>query len=646
MLIGVNQLDSGNIYNFGKSIGVTGEALRPNSTGFFLTDEYLAGYNYISNYIFITSGSINNSGQIVNNTINQTGENLRSGIFETGLRLTIRDNTISGLFNLSGLNIINVITGLSGSFNQTGLNINRTLTGLSGTFNQTGLDLINLARSLGDNAFTRALTGLSGAFNQTGLNIRRLITGLSGAFNQTGQDLTNRLSFYNRVGSNLYISGLTGTLKSEFSLLSGNILYLSGYILDSGLPINNTITGLSGAFNNTGLQFIRTLTGISGTFINNARNIKSGISLIRNNLLKINGGSGSIYFSGKDGILINAENGFLSINISTPETVGKVFDLNNITGTPFITGTGSLTSINIGSGFYISGGAFVPISDSGNFGNVISSGNFLLDTDLLWSGNLVQKINNSITGVSTVNDSFGLVTITGENLLFNNLSGDITISKTGEMPISSEMYYEGQYLTGKFDDDFNEPFLNPKWITYGESALLNSGIDNSYFWANSKKSGLAFLLVQNVITGVDFDVILKANIYRSLETNNFQNIGVCVRDSVNKYAVMFGIDLGDNNSTPQLICSLFTDSTYSASYFTSGFPPTTTHQIDNYFKISCRDKSYSLEHSEDNLLWRPVRTSFSINFNINQVGLLIGTRAANFNRSSTAIDWFRATGLT
>lgn len=646
MLIGINQLDSGNIYNFGKSIGVTGEVLRPSSTGYFLTDEYLAGYNFISNYVFITSGSIYSSGQTVNNIINQTGENLRSGIFETGLRLTIRDNTISGLFNLSGLNIINVITGLSGSFNQTGLNINRTLTGLSGTFNQTGLDLINLARSLGDNAFTRALTGLSGAFNQTGLNIRRLITGLSGAFDQTGQDLTNRISFYNRIGSNLYISGLTGTLKSEFSLLSGNILYLSGYILDSGLPINNTITGLSGAFNNTGLQFIRALTGISGTFINNSRNIKSGVSLIRNNLLKINGGSGNIFFSGRDGIFINANEGFISVGLATPETIGKIFDLNNVTGTPFITGTGNLTSINIGSGFYISGNALVPASDSGKFGNIISSGNLFLNNDILWSGSLIEIINNSTTGVNSLNEIFGSITITGENLAFNNLSGDIIISKTEELPISSEMYYEGQYVTGKFDDDFNEPFLNPKWITYGESALLNSGIDNSYFWANSKLSGLGFFLVQNAITGIDFEVIVKANIYRSLQANNFQNIGVCVRNSSTKQASMMGFDLGDIYTAPQLMGTIYSDSAYQSVIFSSGLYPEAHHYIDNYLKISCRNKLYNFEYSEDNILWRPLRTNYNLSFSVDQVGLIVATRAANINRSSAAFDWFRATGLT
>lgn len=629
----LNQLDTGDLNSFGLSCGATGQVLRPDASGIFLTDTYLSNQNYIRNYISLTSGSINSTGSVIRNQAFLTGQDLEAKFFNSGQPLIPRDDLISGQLNTTGLIVRNLLTGLSGAFNNTGLFLYNSLnfsnaiftaqvTGLSGAFNNTGLNIYKL------------ITGLSGAFNISGLNTIKIITGLSGAFNNTGLSLSS------------FLTGISGLFRTEFRDFANDLNSVSGALSLTGSDLINSINSLSGAFNLTGLRLSNFITGLSGYLRNNSLSILTGIRLLQNNFTQIQTLSGIIIASGIDAVVISSNGQNINVAINFPVTEGKVFDLNNLTGTPFITGSGNLSTSNIGSGFYISGSGFININDSGLIGNVRDSGIYLWNNDLLWSGEVLFALNNSVTGVASLNNSFGNISVTGDSLSFNGVTGQIIIAKTGELRMPSEPLSLALYVTGAKDDDFDGQYLDPRWILLGESSLLNSGITNSYFWANSKLTGLGFFLLQTGLTGIDFEISAKLNFYRSLDTNNFQNIGICLRDSVSKNSFGMTCDLGDLGTTPAIFGARYADQSYSsAAWSSSGWFTNAFHHIDTYFKIKGRNKVYSFEYSEDGIIWREMRMGYSNTQIVDQFGIIMGTRSAGSNRSSACFDWFRTTGI-
>lgn len=587
--IQMGQLDLNALSGYLAGAFATGNstALRPYQTGIFINTAYFSdSQNGLTNYLFLTSGSIVNTGQALLSGINSSGQSAASNLSQTGQTLWNRDNTLSGILSGSGRFLSDQLSGLSGSLNATGQYILGILTGQSGAIQSTGAYLLSL------------LSGLSGQFNQTGYNLYRLITGLSGVFNTTGAAINN------------FISPLSGSL-----IQSGALIERSGQLL-------------SGALNQSGAI------------------LRNDIDVILSNLTRVNGLSGAMFVTGTGAVsVIQIGN---TLTIQRPQAdygPGRLIDINGITGTPIITGTGNITAYTIGSGIYLSGISGVDRSVSSLFATpslLSQTGQILLSNDLLWSGAILNQNSLVHSGLTFLNYQTGALSLSGSSsvsvvtgsgqvsLLFNGLSGIPTWATSSP----------DTFVSGKFDDDFTGIYLDNKWTGINSNAWELSGISNSHFFARSAASGLTSLLVMGVQTGIDFEFSMKFNELQTSDT--FINMGLIWRNATSQAGETFQFDLGIT-SGPQFLFYTMNGVAYGSNYksttgYNAGFS-------DAYFRMQCRNKVINLDYSNNNIVWRNLVSNYTTSININQVGFLIGSRSFN-NKGAGSIDWFRTTGLT
>lgn len=500
--------------------------------------------------------------------------------------------------------------------------INIAMAGSGANFN-TGQTLFSLVQSSGETLKSQIensglyiynhFNDYNVSIESTGSYLRYLLTGLSGSFNLSGRFLDNK------------ITGLSGS----FNL--------------SGRNLHNLITGLSGTFNITGLEYRRLLTGLSGQFNYTGRLIKDDISVIRNNLTKINLLSGSVALTGSGAANLYALGQTIVVNISDINEFGKLKTLNTITGNIFISGLSDISVSIINSGIYVSGASFLLRSETGIFANVAQTGTTLYNNDLLWSGTLISQNSLNRTGVFLLNSLSGNVIVTGGGLI-TNLTGEQTVILSGlflDLPNWSTDSPDSFTGLQFFDDDFDDASLSSRWTGLNLS-LDSSGMSNSNFWFYTRAANSSFQLrnfVQGCTTGRDWEISCKAS--AQLPTDNDHGFGLIMRNATSEDSLYVGTYY---STTYGFIGERWgSDSSFSATHFSmSG---SALYDFDNiYLRLQCRNNACNFDYSNDGIVWRTIANfNNTAVANVNQVGL----SAVTIRRQiPIAVDWFRATGLT
>lgn len=643
-LIRLKQLNSGELYSFFSSKFVTGEVVRPYETGSFTTrSELLTFETVVSGQMANLSGNLYRTGDFLSTGIIQsTGINLYNSIYSSGQTCWIRDESLSGTFNRTGLNIINLITGLSGAFDRTGANLESRFTSLSGAFNQSGLNLYNFILQVSGNFVNSgsgnytSLTGLSGAFDRTGLNLINLITGLSGAFDQTGWNLYDRI---NAVSGRLNVSGV---------YLTDMINSLSGLFNSSGLYLNNIITGLSGAFDRTGINNYNLLLMLSGTVNTSGLMLTSEFNSFYTGFTTLNGMSGSVVVTGLGAITSYKSGANLIVfsGQSGASSPAKVVSINNLTGNVFITGTGNINVYTLGSGIYVSGN-FISTTDTGNFATAESlsaTGQTLLNRDANISGYLKTLITGGTAGVLSINSFSGTVNIkAGSGISITGNNNDIFINYSGLSLPGFVQNSPDIFVPTIYEDDFNEPYLNSRWTGINTNAD-SSGINNSHFWINGKASASSTgrsIFLQGVTTGEDWEILMKCN--ANVRLINYNGFGLFIGNANSNKNTFFGYEY---NSNPFSVIRHYNFYSSVGSIGSEGSSSGYYQGYKNmYFRLRSRSNTMSFDISNEGVIWRNHRTFFYTGNapSIDQIGFLVNP---NGSQVGLAVDYFRVTGVS
>lgn len=636
----------------------TGEVVRPYQTGVFSTQEDLSSFEItISGRVDNLSGQLEQTGRYLLTGFLQSGSNLSPVIEATGQLLWDRDEGLSGAFNQTGQNLLATIAGLSGQFNQTGAFLDTLLQPslISGAFNQTGLNLINLIGSLSGAFNASGLdlynqiqdpTGITGILELTGITLYNLITGLSGAFNITGANLSfasgGLSGTFNRSG--LYLYGLITGLSGAFNISGANLTFASG--------------GLSGTFNNSGLFLYNQILSLSGSFDQTGAILRNNIDNLIDNLTNINGVSGTVALTGAGSLsVLQIGQTFYISGQSGSANPAKVISINALTGDLTLTGTDGIVNTTSGSNLIVLSGIYITTAQTGVFattGTVSESGAFLVANDANVSGTLT----NSVDALSGYLESLIEATNAGVSSI-NGVSGFVTVIDSGGIGISTGdgiLILSGRYLPSfpsyilqspdifnpeSFDDDFDGTVLDPKWITGLQRGLDYSGISNSHFFfqpiANSAFS--QFHVYQNVTTGQDWEMSLKCNLLPGFFNNH--GFGLEMSHNLGTRFTRFGYYYSNQSLTA--IRQFNSDTSLNSTVFTSG---NFFDFKDVYFRVQCRNNTFNFDYSNDGIIWRTIRSNYTNTFITGGVNLVGFGSSSDGGALGVAVDWFRTTGLS
>src|SRR5690606_34623009 len=183
-----------------------------------------------------------------------------------------------------------------------------------------------------------------------------LITGLSGAFNITGANLSfasgGLSGTFNRSG--LYLYGLITGLSGAFNISGANLTFASG--------------GLSGTFNNSGLFLYNQILSLSGSFDQTGAILRNNIDNLIDNLTNINGVSGTVALTGAGSLsVLQIGQTFYISGQSGSANPAKVISINALTGDLTLTGTDGIVNTTSGSNLIVLSGIYITTAQTGVF---------------------------------------------------------------------------------------------------------------------------------------------------------------------------------------------------------------------------------------------------------------------------------------
>ncbi len=438
---------------------------------------------------------------------------------------------ISGVSGLSG--ILSGLIGASGSYYLTN-NPNNFAT--SGNLSTTGNSLYNYINSLSGNSDLKFyLSSNSNNFSTTGNlvlsgnSLYSQLTGLSGFSNLNYYLISNPNNFSN--SGNVFNTG-----SALYLLLTNESGQLISYLQSSGSNLNNKIDSLSGYSNNN----FATVTNLAGTGANlysyillasgqpsgarvtNLNTLTNGISITGTGMTTVSVIGQTIYVSGNSGnFVLRSETGQF-YPLSNPnnfptsgnlQTTGstlysyvvaasggqasgiRVTDLNTLSNSVNITGTGMVSVSVVGQQIIISGitGNFVTRSETGQFYQLANPNQFSTSGNLTGvSGVLNTKVENSgsylfnligasAAGVGSINSQSGNLTLTGAGNVVVSVAGQsFTISgNTGEYSNFVKRTETGQFY----------PLTNPN--SFSNSGNLQTSGSTLYNFIVAASGGQA-----------------------------------------------------------------------------------------------------------------------------------------------------------
>lgn len=365
----------------------------------------------LSGIVSIT-GTGNVSVLINGQTIIVSGDTGAYTNFATTAQLAQTGNTLDGKINsLSGFTTgvsgylqiqINALSGATGLYS-TGSNLYQLITGLSGSIDsklsQTGISLISQINSL--SGFTtgisgylqnqiNVLTGSTGLYS-TGSNLYQLITGLSGSTdNKLAQTGAAVISYANGIGTNL-----SGNLTQTGIILNGKIDSLSGFVgnVSGGLEIRIAQTGSA------------SITYANGVGANLSGNLAQTGTILNDRIVDLSG-----FTTGVSGYLQSQIN-TLTGNTGLFSTGSNLYNI--------ITGLSGQVDVNLSG---VSGALQDQINEVST--NLANTGSSLYNLVTGSSGYLIQLINASSAGVSSINSASGAVNIGG--------AGNVSVFTNGQ----------------------------------------------------------------------------------------------------------------------------------------------------------------------------------------------------------------------
>lgn len=487
-----------NVTGFGNQTGIinmsgAGNILVSTGLGNFI---YVSGVNLITTsqtgqfypasnpQNYATSGNLQSTGQNLYSYITNTSGNLSTRLYQTGVDIiTLINasaggvsslNNASGIISLTGAGNVTVIsggvgliyvsgdTGIYSSFYQ---NSNPNNYATSGNVQTTGQAAWNTAHN---NAIN-----LSGNLTQTGVNLGNKIDFLSGFVRNTSISVTGfSPAFTGSIGMSGRGNVTVFTGINNNIIISGthnDAINLSGILTTTGQTLYNYITSTSGNLSTRLYQTGNTLLGLISAASAGVSSLdgKSGILILTGagNVTVIVDAQ-TLTVSGNTGIYSsfyqqsNPNNYATSGNLQTTgQSAWNAANSNAINLSGNLTNTGAALHNRIISlsGFFTGNtGQFYPASNPQGYamsGNLQDTGQALYNYVTTTSGNLsarlyqtgvnlINLINASAGGVSSLNNASGILSITGKGNVTVISGGVGLIYISGDTGIYSSFYQQ------------------------------------------------------------------------------------------------------------------------------------------------------------------------------------------------------------
>lgn len=382
------------------NLGINGSAYSQAAFAITATRD---GYLYVDggNLVIGTATTGNN---ILFHTAGTLTGNLRATIDDSGINLVA-----SGDYRINNVSIMGTIRATGQA---AWISANGAATTLSGNTTSTGIQLGATIASSGQQAWTAANTNaviLSGNATQSGVQLYNLIIGMS------GQDVTNYATKTSLTAS--------GTLLSVVQVTGSSIINVVNF------------TGINGL----GVIYSGTQIFISGNNV-----LATGSRPVP-----------SANFTGIGTTVVTFDGNFISISGAPAGTGAGVANINGVTNTINLIGTGGLQVSNVGGNFYLSGlntttGTQVVFM---NRAGILSG-----DNTFLW-----DETNDTLAVVKNRLHTSGISVARGD---FIALGTGVIVSESGAVFRSNGLAGDGTlYLTGV--------------AAYPVAAIMQSGIGRS-----------------------------------------------------------------------------------------------------------------------------------------------------------------------
>lgn len=471
---------------------VTGNVVRPNETGVFLTGE--------TDPIFLAS-----TAYLINSTLTgQWGESYNDSI--TGVSVVGTSSKTITLYQRDGSTLTANFSDIEGtggggtdyfltgaSFNSGNGNLSlyvndgsivtasidgRYTTGSVVRPSETGNFLVS--SDLSSYQTISASTGISGYLQS---QISSINLEPTGAFLTTGAADSRYYSLSNPSGYltsasivNLattgYVTGVSGYLQSQISSInSGTGIFVTSSQTGGFYPSSNPSGFITGV-NLTAYQTVDASTGISGYLQNQIDSTKTATGVLNVRVSSLESVSGSFALSANTGAFLTtgaADSRYYSA-LTNPSGYLVAADISNLASIGYVTGASGylqsqISSINSSTGSFVTGQVVRP-SETGNFVTSSQTGLFLTGVDLSsyattvfvtgisgYQSGLISSLY-SATGLYALKSSTGSFLTTGAGdaryyPLATNPSGYLVVADIANLATTGYVTSASGYLQGQ-----------------------------------------------------------------------------------------------------------------------------------------------------------------------------------------------------